>query len=248
MNDDPRAKTVARIRALLAKTTENGATQEEALAATAKATALMDRYEISFAEVRDQKDEGFAERKLSPEQRWKAEFLSWIGVKIGHFTGVTLARSISGKTTYGVTYFGQESDVIFAEWLLSAVSDFVFAGYKAALKAFKVEYPYADRASVNRFRRGYMYGAAQEINRRIEVMLRERVQAQTANGNALTVISKSEIARNEYLRRNPHLLPNSGYHIGNLSRHGTEAGAERGRQAQFHKPVGHGGPLMLGNK
>lgn len=48
MTTDKQQAIAARIRALLAKTTENGATDAEAMSAAEKARELMDRYQIDL--------------------------------------------------------------------------------------------------------------------------------------------------------------------------------------------------------
>ena len=46
-----RDNLLGKVRALMAKTVENGCTEEEALSALAKARAMIDAYEIDEAEV-----------------------------------------------------------------------------------------------------------------------------------------------------------------------------------------------------
>src|SRR6516165_8665710 len=62
---DNQEKMFDKIRALLNKTTENGCTEEEALAALAKARALMDTYEVTEADLQLTKEEGVTLRKGS---------------------------------------------------------------------------------------------------------------------------------------------------------------------------------------
>lgn len=52
-----RNSIIDKIRALLAKTTENGATEAEMLSALDKASAMMDAYEISDEDLALAKDE-----------------------------------------------------------------------------------------------------------------------------------------------------------------------------------------------
>ena len=52
-----RNSIIDKIKALLAKTTVNGATEAEMLSALDKASAMMDAYEISDADVWEAKDE-----------------------------------------------------------------------------------------------------------------------------------------------------------------------------------------------
>lgn len=51
MSKDPRDSIVAKIKALLAKTVENGATEQEALAAAAKAAELMARHDLDMDDL-----------------------------------------------------------------------------------------------------------------------------------------------------------------------------------------------------
>jgi hypothetical protein len=52
-----RNSIIEKIKALLAKTTENGATEAEMLSALDKASAMMDAYDISDEELQVAKDE-----------------------------------------------------------------------------------------------------------------------------------------------------------------------------------------------
>jgi Protein of unknown function (DUF2786) len=52
-----RNSIIEKIKALLAKTTENGATEAEMMSALDKASAMMDAYDITDEEVQASKDE-----------------------------------------------------------------------------------------------------------------------------------------------------------------------------------------------
>jgi hypothetical protein len=52
-----RNSIIEKIKALLAKTTANGATEAEMLSALDKASAMTDAYDITDADVQDAKDE-----------------------------------------------------------------------------------------------------------------------------------------------------------------------------------------------
>lgn len=118
----------ARIRALLAKTVENGATEAEAMAAAEKARELMDRYQI---------DAGVAD--LEAEEVIKAEgdydvfaarlnIKSYLANSVAEFADCrnwTSTRRGFNGTERKQIFFGLRSDVEFAEWLLSALANFV---------------------------------------------------------------------------------------------------------------------------
>ncbi|WP_315921285.1 DUF2786 domain-containing protein [Mesorhizobium sp. SP-1A] len=56
-NKEKREALIAKIKALLAKTIENGATEQEALTAAAKAAELMEKYDIEIGDEEDVDDE-----------------------------------------------------------------------------------------------------------------------------------------------------------------------------------------------
>ena len=58
---------IEKIKALLAKTTENGATEAEMLSALDKAAAMMDAYDITDADVQVAKDEAAMLHKDPPD-------------------------------------------------------------------------------------------------------------------------------------------------------------------------------------
>ena len=61
-----RNSIIDKIKALLAKTTENGATEAEMLSALDKASAMMDAYDISDEELQIAKDEAVTQHEDPP--------------------------------------------------------------------------------------------------------------------------------------------------------------------------------------
>ena len=62
-----RNSIIGKIKALLAKTTANGATEAEMLSALDKASAMMDVYDITDADVREARDEAAMLRAEPPD-------------------------------------------------------------------------------------------------------------------------------------------------------------------------------------
>ena len=249
-----REKQLARVKALLAKTTDRGATQEESMLAAAKAAQLMDEHNISLAETTEAGTKHFDRRDISPKERWKAEFYGWIGYEVGRFTGtVSTARRHSLRGQYATaSYYGAEGDVIFADWLTRMLGDFVFTGYQAKLKAFKAIYIHNNRKAAGNkilktFRDSYLVGASQAIVARLKEMTAERTtNAQTRN--ALTVIDKWQAAMTETKKITEGITKQrrvtEGY------RHAFAAGVERGQEAPFNRPIGNDAdrPLMIATR
>lgn len=123
MTSENRRAAAARIRALLAKTVENGCTEDEALAAAAKAGELMDRYgiESSEVEIRAEKCDAGAFRSRAGKKGTKertngvSEVLH-VTSAIARFCACRVYRS--GPE---VRYFGLPSDVEVAVYLTDTV-------------------------------------------------------------------------------------------------------------------------------
>lgn len=110
-----REKICARIRALLAKTVENGCTEDEAIAAAAKAAEMLERYNLSVDEVQ-MRESPFAkhsERRddLVGERLWKP------AVAISELTGARCWTGQAGAAPE-INFFGFEHEVLVAKYLL----------------------------------------------------------------------------------------------------------------------------------
>lgn len=118
---NPRANMIRRIKALLSKTIENGATEAEAMSALAKAQEMMNAYGLTQDAL---EAEAFVkahyEGRAHRNAKWGRE-LSW---GVGQFTGA-FAWFPKDKPHGVVAFAGRESDAIFAEWLIDALDGFV---------------------------------------------------------------------------------------------------------------------------
>ncbi len=118
-----RNSIVEKIKALLAKTTANGATEAEMMSALDKASAMMDAYDITDADVKVAKDEAAMLHADAPDLKDPHNIKWRLSHAVGKFCGVQIYRS-SHQT--GLKCIGMPSDVQFAMWLLDTLADFVF--------------------------------------------------------------------------------------------------------------------------
>jgi hypothetical protein len=87
-----RQEIAAKVRALLAKTVDQGCTEQEAIAAAAKAKELMDRYQVDLSEI-ELEEEGFVQDYAEgPEQR-KLNVQDLIGWDIARYCEVESWKS-----------------------------------------------------------------------------------------------------------------------------------------------------------
>lgn len=110
-----REKICARIRALLAKTVENGCTEDEAIAAAQKAAEMLARYNLTIDEV-EMRESPFARYTDHPddlvgERLWKP------AVAISELTGARYWTQPPGAPPE-ITFFGFEHEVLVAKYLL----------------------------------------------------------------------------------------------------------------------------------
>ena len=125
-----RNSIIEKIKALLAKTTANGATEAEMMSALDKASAMMDAYDITDADVQVAKDEA-AMLHADPPDLKDPHKIKWrLCYAVGKFCGVQIFRS---RHETGLQCIGMPSDVQFAMWLLDSLADFVFAELYAHL-------------------------------------------------------------------------------------------------------------------
>lgn len=246
-------KVMKRVRALLAKTLENGATEAEALEAAQKAAELMSRYRIDQADLRVA-EEGFGQHRVVAKAQWHVPAYKFIAPAVGELTG-TVPLQIRRDRTAVVCFYGRESDALFAQWLCQALGDFTIAGLLADEKAGRsgalAMSPGAGqllrkavRAHQTRWRNGYLIGAASRISERIKAILQAQRAAYQASSNALALLNRQEQALAHYESANDTLSEaRAGKRTASPS--GFAAGTARGDQAQFHRPVEHGGHFAL---
>jgi hypothetical protein len=118
-----RNSIIDKIKALLSKTTENGATEHEMLAALDKAAAMQDAYDITDGELQIAKDEAAILHTDPPDLKDPHKIKWRLAPAVRQFCGVEIYRT---RHETGLRCIGMPSDVQFAMWLLDNLADFVF--------------------------------------------------------------------------------------------------------------------------
>jgi Protein of unknown function (DUF2786) len=232
---DSRERMLDKIRALLSKTTENGCTEEEELAALAKARALMDAYEVTEEDLQLAKDEGVIFRKEPPKTRDPHGIKSALSGAIAKFTDCRAWRD--GKA--GLVFCGLPADVRFATWLLDYLTAFVQAELaKHLMKCVAVGIP--RRKVIN----GFVGGCTSRISGRLDE-LSQPAEA-TANSRAL-VVTKQALIDAKMDESGICLRTSRSYRQGDDS--SFAAGSAAGDKASFGRPVsGRAATLRIGSK
>jgi Protein of unknown function (DUF2786) len=115
---------LSKIRALLAKTTESGCTEEEMMTAFAKANAMIAAYEVTEDELALTKDERAILRQEPPGTK-DEHLIKWelLGA-VAHFCGCKGWRRNRAKGG-GIVFCGLPAEAQHATWLLDFLANFV---------------------------------------------------------------------------------------------------------------------------
>ena len=235
-----RNSIIEKIKALLAKTTANGATEAEMLSALDKASAMMDTYDITDADVQVAKDEA-AMLHADPPDLSDPHKIKWrISYGVSEFCGVQIFRS---RHQTGLKCIGLPSDVEFARWLLDTLADFVFAELYAHLIGCLA--PQSERRVIIR---SFTAACCERIVDRLLALVERSKAARTSNGRELVVIKDAAI-KAFMKEQGIHLRMCSGYAPRTSDAAAQAAGRAAGDRASFGRPVsGAAGVPRLGRQ
>ena len=233
-----RDSIIEKIKALLAKTTANGATEAEMMSALDKASAMMDAYDITEADVQVAKDEAAMLHKDPPDLKDPHKIKWRLGHGVSQFCGVQIFRS---PHETGLQFIGMPSDVQFAMWLLDNLADFVFAELYAHLVGCLA--PQSERRIIIR---SFTAACCERIGDRLLALVERSKAARTSNGRELVVIKDAAIKA--FMKDNGiRLRMCSGYEPSTFDATARSAGRAAGDRASFGRPVsGAAGVLRLG--
>ena len=232
-----RNSLIEKIKALLAKTTENGATEAEMLSALDKASAMMDAYDITDADVQVARDEA-AMLHADPPDLKDPHKIKWrLSRAVGDFCGVEIFRS---RHQTGLKCVGMPSDVQFAMWLLDSLADFVFAELYAHLIGCLA--PQSERRVIIR---SFTEACCDRISDRLFELVERSKAARTSNGRELVIVKHAAIKA--FMKDNGiRLRACTGRSPSTFDAAAQAAGHAAGDRASFGRPVtGAAGVLRL---
>ena len=232
-----RNSIIEKIKALLAKTTANGATEAEMLSALDKASAMMDAYDITDADVQVAKDEPVTQHADPPDLK-DPHLIKWrLSDGVAQFCGVQIFRS---RHETGLRCIGMPSDVQFAMWLLDSLPDFVFAELYAHLIGCLA--PQSERRVIIR---SFTAACCARINDRLLALVERSKAARTSNGRELVVVKDAAIKAFKK-EQGIRLHTCSGYSPSTVDAAAQAAGRAAGDRASFGRPMsGTAGLLRL---
>ena len=223
---------IEKIKALLSKTKENGATEAEWLSALDKASAMMDAYDITDTDMQLTKDEAAIQHDDPPDLKDPYNIKWRLTYSVGKFCNVHLYRS---RFQTGLKCIGMPSDVQFAMWLLNTLADFVFAELDGHLIGCCA--PKGERRTIIR---SFVEACCDRISTRLDELVERSKAARPSNGRELIVIKDAAIKAYEK-EHDLHFRTCSGYAPSTSNAAAAAAGRSAGDRASFGRPVSGAG-------
>lgn len=173
-----------KIAALKAKIPENGATEEEAVAALALAEKLMAKHGFTEDDLkavefkRDMREGTFTQKQkaIHPSQKYCA-------VKIGKFCGIKAWTAYVDRRKKNIHFFGMSDDVAMGEFLLGMIHDSMDRGWKE----FLATNPKGDESRHTQYW-SFMIGFAERINSKLDDLIEARTVHVDSTGNDLVEV------------------------------------------------------------
>ncbi len=247
---DNRKGIFAKIKALLSKTTENGCTEHEAMAALDKARQMMDAYDVTDTDL------AFDGEKVTQERVDRdPDDIRW--TLCGSVAKFCDCRVWGDGASRKIVFLGLESDAMFASWLIDTLERFV----KRHSLAFLADMGRAVGGETDLFgaplngadrehkRRSFVFGCVNRIAERLRQAAaeRERVSGQS-NGRSLVLV-KGALVNDAFRALSLHLRTDRPRGM-KADPYAFDRGRQTGDRASFGKPVnGHSNrPLAIGSR
>jgi len=232
---DERSSLIEKIKALLAKTIDAGCTEAEAEIALAKASAMMEVYQISPADLELTKQE---KAVLAAIPIGKNHIASMLSLAVAGFT-----HTEAWQGDKEIKFCGLPVDVDFATFLLRSLRSFT----EREMVDYLARTPH-ERRQTRALINGFSIGCCRRISARL-ADLTERAKSPAgvpSTGNALAVVQNAAIDAYK-AEHGIHLRSRRASSVvSNHDAHG--AGRAAGDRASFGRPIGHGGALRLGTR
>jgi hypothetical protein len=225
-----REKLLAKIRALMAKTEENGCTMAEAMFALQKVQELRDSHQVDDDELRAPEAVTTARHSASDPIGCK----TYLGVSIANFCQVRVWRQDGG-----FQFAGMPADIQLADFLLESLARYV----QRELATFMLGQR-AQGARRRQIMEGFIAGASKTISKRLDELTAASASHQGQPGQALTIRTQALV--DAYLADRGFVQTGRGTKRKRVNGDARAAGQAAGERASFARPIGGatGGPRL----
>lgn len=245
---EKREKLLNILEALLAKTTERGATEGEALAAAEKAQEIMDKYGLSLQDIQatTSQDTGFQD--IPGHGRITLHEVLMCCAELARFTGTKvwinkeMRHNKAGtkiRVEPNIRFFGLHADVDVAVFLYRTFQMAMEYEWAKHWKEFKYEKGY-DGVSPRTARRSFMAGMAMRLNERLET-IREARQSANVNDCRAIVVAKTAVVEKAWAAAfDPRKFQSARSRSVRYNADAFDAGQAAGNNVDLGDHLGHG--------
>jgi hypothetical protein len=203
-NMENKTAILRRIRALAAKTVENGCTEEEAFSAASLLAKLVDKYGFTPNDLNEPAEQ-LTEAKIRTNSAAKAK--EWFAMAVAEFCDckVFLRKIDTNKSE--LIFFGLETDVLMCEYVMSILERANETGFKAYLVQEKLQASFGVKKTQKEIyhdRKSFDHGMAVRVNARLKEMKATRNatvdETSGKSGGALVVVKNATVTQ-EFAKR-----------------------------------------------
>ena len=185
-----------KILALMAKTTENGCTEEEALASSKKVQELLHAHQLDLSDLEIQNSK--CTQAEYDTQMKGVVMTQHVVAAIGHFTDTKVWLQKTKYGTIGYQFFGLEHDVLIAEYILK-VCDWAIIWGGEDFKDTD-QWNFAPKNKRGRLKEDFQYGMARRLSTRIREMKDRQKRNDIASTGRDLVVVKSAVVEDEFAK------------------------------------------------
>jgi hypothetical protein len=183
-----------KLRALLNKTVDRGCTEAEAISAAEKVSELMDKYGLSFEQLKlDSAQDECEASSFNFNGHRKTHPVVMCMNTIGEYTTTQPWYCRGGKRVATYTFFGLPSDVKIACWLLQTFHDAMNVSYRVYANNTPGDFDVNGHTVRKAFMQGMGMRLIERLNELIE--LRRTPVASNGNGRELMVLKEEVLAK-----------------------------------------------------
>jgi len=224
-----------KILALMAKTTENGCSEEEAMAASAKVQELLNKYQLSLSDIKIREAkcvQGQYDTRLKGHSA-----LEFVMAAIGKFTDTNVWFSKYGGEDGRMAYkfFGLEHDVLIAEYVTKLCDWAIIYGGED----FKDHDAYRHASNRSKVLYEFRVAMAYRLSARLFKMKEEQERRNASDGRSLVVV-KSAVVTEEWAKLNMNLRKSKAKSVSFTSAEAYRAGTEAGDRVAINPGVSRG--------
>ncbi|EME68129.1 hypothetical protein H261_20038 [Paramagnetospirillum caucaseum] len=189
-------KLKGRLQALRAKTTANGCTEEEALAAAAKVAQLLDQHDLSLSDLEIRQE--LCEKSVIDTRRKQRQPVSACVPAIAEYCDckVWLEKDESGIR---YVFFGLRPSIEMAHYVYDVVVSAMQGGWESYVRSQKVIRRRRDEKG------SFQFGMAVSIAEKLTAMKAERDEANRRGSGRDLVVVRHAVVEAEYERLNLNL-------------------------------------------